>query len=398
MERLKAFGRDQSGSVVTTFAAVLGALLLFGGAAIDYTYAVYQRAHLQKAADAAALAGAKLLATEPKSAEDQAKLVFQGNDATAATPKVSVTNETVTVEASFSQPTFIMHAFGHDHVSIGVRAVAGRGAPQAPCVLVLEPVEKEALYLNSHSKLNTDCPVHVNSSASEALRMNSHSTIHSEETCVTGGWTPGGSAYHPTPKKCAPFPDPLAKLPIPPEASATCLKTDHKVDKSSETFIPGVYCKNLTIENDAVVTLTPGIYTIREGTLKINSGAKLKGDGVLLFFTGKDARLQMDSTSKLEVSAATSGTYADIVIYQDRTTPTDFFMINSDSNSKLSGAIYIPSSDLKLNSHSGTSASTYFQLIVRRLELNSHGTIIIKNKDHKPKQAALGEQSVRLME
>jgi hypothetical protein len=217
---------------------------------------------------------------------------------------------------------------------------------------------------------------------------------------VMGGWTPGGSnVYQPAPKKCPVFDDPLVSLPTPPEASAPCTKSDHKIDLVSVTLSPGVYCKNLTIENGAVVTLNPGIYVIREGILKINSGATLKGEGVLLFFTGEDARLQMDSLSFLQVSAPTSGTYADIVIYQDRTTYTDFFMLNSHGNARITGVIYIPNSGLKLNSDSGvTGAPSYLQIIVRRFELNSLATFVIKNQKYQSKQATLRQKFVTLMQ
>jgi len=85
------------------------------------------------------------------------------------------------------------------------------------------------------------------------------------------------------------------------------------------------------------------------------------------------------------------------VIYQDRNTTTDFFMINSHGKARINGVIYIPNSNLKLNSDSGTTAAPgYLQLIVRRLELNSLATFVIKNKDYQPKQATLRQRVVRL--
>jgi hypothetical protein len=400
METLQAFRREQSGNVTITVAICLAMVLSVAAVAIDYSYAALQRTELQRATDAAALAGAKLSSAEVKAVEDEAKLFFQGIDGLRVAPIVSVTAETVTVQASYSQPTFLMHAFGQKHINIGARAVAGRGSPAVPCVLTLDKVEKESLYINSASKLNTDCGVQANSSASEALRTNSGSSINAEQTCVVGGWSPGGSnVYQPAPKKCPIFPDPLVNLPTPPEASAACTKSDYRIDKLSATLSPGVYCNNLTIENGAIVTLNPGIYVIRDGILKINSGATLKGDGVLLFFIGKDARLQMDSLSFLHVSAPTSDSYADIVIYQDRNTYTDFFTINSHGNARITGIIYIPNSTLKLNSDSGvTGAPTYLQIIVHRFELNSLATLVIRNKNYTPKQATLRQKFVTLIQ
>jgi Putative Flp pilus-assembly TadE/G-like len=245
--------------------------------AVDYSFASFQRTELQKAADAAALAAAKLpIGTDVKAVEEEAKLLFQGNDGTRVNPAVLVTAETVTVEATYAQSTFLMRVFGHQLVQITARAVAARGGPKPPCVLTLEKLEKEALFANSASKLNTDCGVQVNSTDSEALRMNSGSSINADWTCVAGGWTVGGaSVYQPAPKKCPAFPDPLANLPTPAEATGPCTKEDYKIDKGTATLSPGVYCKNLLIDNGAVVTLNPGIYVIRDGPLKINSGSTL---------------------------------------------------------------------------------------------------------------------------
>ena len=142
MKLLQALRREQSGNVLITFAVCFAGLVLALGVAIDYSFATFQRSELQKAADAAALAAAKLPSTDKQAAEDEAKRFFQGNDGSRVSPSVSVGAETVTVEGAYAQPTFILHVFGHEQVNIAARAVAARGQPKRPCVLILEKVEK----------------------------------------------------------------------------------------------------------------------------------------------------------------------------------------------------------------------------------------------------------------
>jgi Flp pilus assembly protein TadG len=399
MKILHAFRRDEKGNVAINFGILVVPLLMSAGAALDYSYAALQRTTMQRAADAAALAGARALGAEVTVVEQEAKRFFVAHDGPQVTPSITVSTEAVTVEATYSQPTFLMNLAGQEHVTIKVRAVAGRGKPAVPCVLALEPTEKQAIALNSGSKLNADCGVQTNSASSEALYASSHSWIKSEELCAKGGWNIGNdSAFNPKPKKCERYDDPLADLPTPSEASGACSKIDMKIDKQNVTLNPGVYCNDLTISGDSVVTLNPGIYVIRDGLLKITSGSTVKGSDVLLFFIGTNARLEMESKSALETTASSSGPYADIVIYQNRANTSDPFVINSHGRSGIVGTVYIPKSDLKMNSDAGvTSASTYFAIIARRVEFNSNATFVIKNKDYQPKQSLLRSKAVALV-
>jgi hypothetical protein len=205
--------------------------------------------------------------------------------------------------------------------------------------------------------------------------------------------------HHTRSQKMPALPDPLASLPAPAEAAGACTKTDFTINGGSMSLTPGVYCKNLNINSGAVVTLQPGIYVIREGLLKVNSGSTLKGDNILLFFTGKDARLEAASTSVVNLTGRTEGPYVDMVIYQDRNTFTDYFDLNADTTSTIRGVVYIPNSGLKLNSRSEMTAPLpYLVLITRRLELNSQAIILINNGAYKPKLGLLKQKPAALMQ
>jgi hypothetical protein len=57
---------------------------------------------------------------------------------------------------------------------------------------------------------------------------------------------------------------------------------------------PGCLTKLIDPPSGANVTLEPGTYVFKDGLFKINSGSKVKGSGVLLFFTGSGTRLEVD--------------------------------------------------------------------------------------------------------
>jgi Flp pilus assembly protein TadG len=211
MKLLPAFARDQNGAVAIIFGICLLPVLAAVGAATDYSFAAFRKNTLQKTADAAALAGAVLPEAPTAEAEAAAKAFFLGNDPLDVTPAVSATAEAVTVSATYSQPTFIMHVLGTSQTTVSALAVAARSGPKPPCVQSLDPAEKHGIILNSQSKLQTDCGVQVNSSNAEALVTNSDSVLKSEQTCVTGGWNLGSGVTTPAPKKCPRF---RTRLPV----------------------------------------------------------------------------------------------------------------------------------------------------------------------------------------
>ena len=107
-----------------------------------------------------------------------------------------------------------------------------------------------------------------------------------------------------------------------PATGGACTQTDLTINGGTSTLAPGVYCKKLEINSGAVVILTAGIYVIRDGLLKVNSASTLKGDNVLLFFTGENAIMEADASSALALTGRTEGPYVDMVIYQNRNIST----------------------------------------------------------------------------
>jgi Flp pilus assembly protein TadG len=375
--RTSGFARNQSGSVAIMFALVFSTLIAAAAVVVDYSYAAWRQQGLQRASDTAAMAAAKLEANDATAVKAEAERLFSANvDTAGITPVVSIGNDTVTVEATYSQPTFMTQVIGHSTINVSARAVARRAVAK-PCVITLDPTAINSLKLNSEGKLDANCKVQVNSNHAEAVYVSSSSILKSQSTCVVGGWT-GSGTFTPNPTKCAAMADPLVSLPAPPEATGPCTKTNYSLGAQTVTLNPGVYCDGLTMDG-TTATLNPGIYVIRNGLFKLSSGAKVTGSGVLLFFIGTGARMEMVSSTSLDLKPPTSGTYANIVIFQDRNTSTDFFHLNSKSDTRLEGTIYLPNSPIKMNSDADMVASPYLSVIVRRIELNSKASIIARN-------------------
>ncbi len=137
--------------------------------------------------------------------------------------------------------------------------------------------------------------------------------------------------------------------------------------------------------NGGTATLNPGIYIIRDMPLVVNSGGKLLGNNVMLFFMGKEGRLVLNSDSTLNLSGRTSGTYQGMLFFQSRdpiTLQTPPFLVNSSGSMKTEGTIYMPNGSMMFNDSGVTNlTSAYTVIIIRHLQLNSLAKVIV-NTDY----------------
>ncbi|HLV96591.1 MAG TPA: pilus assembly protein TadG-related protein, partial [Candidatus Acidoferrales bacterium] len=149
-----ATARAERGSTLYIVAASLVALLLLGGLAIDLGWLYLGRTEAQRAADAAALAGAQQFvestfttggisqAAVTTLADNAAVSVAQQNkvggqvlassDVTAGPPDFSrAGNPLITVTVSKSIPTFFMRVVGKNSVTVGASATAEAYDPRS---------------------------------------------------------------------------------------------------------------------------------------------------------------------------------------------------------------------------------------------------------------------------
>ena len=384
---LDRWTKDTRGNVVISFALTLIPFIAAAGVALDFGRGVVLRTQLQSSLDASALAAASVINGSNTERAKTAIVSFNANHSNQhLSPKLTVKigeNE-VRVSATLQMRNAFMKALGRPTTKVAASATAAYGAAGGPCVLTLNKRSKEALRLNSDSRIEAPtCKVQVNSDNRSALFANSKSGINAETICVAGDWdTNGGSSFAPRPEDCSPIEDPLAHLPKPPEANGSCDWRDRTV-KGRTTLRPGVYCKKLELDSGARVTFEPGIYIMRDGEFIVNSGSRATGQDMMMYFEGgNNARFNINSGSHIEFRGRTSGAYAGLVFFQERGSSADYSILNSDSTSIIEGVIYLPSTPLHLNSRGRISnASPWTALIVNELELNS-GSVMNINSDY----------------
>lgn len=176
----------------------------------------------------------------------------------------------------------------------------------------------------------------------------------------------------PTIKTCSG--DPLASsMPAQP-TPGSCIDpswmSSHNAGGSAETISPGTYC-NFNSENVSTLTMNPGVYIVTN-TFSTNSGSTIKGSGVTIvlangaiansgnytYVAGGATPYGVGNGTTMDISAPTSGTYANIAIWDENSSAStpDTFTFGGGASSTFTGAIYAPNTNLVLGNGSGTSA------------------------------------------
>ena len=405
------FRSSRDGVVAVMFA--FGSVLVFGtvGAAVDHSAASGEKVRLQAALDAATISETRDLKANSTQQQIQDGIAKFLASHLASTSGITLTvtydkdKRQVRAIATKSHEARILPVIGIPSIPIRVEAAAVLNR-STPCILVLEPQEI-GLSINSQSRLDSDCGVQVNSRHAEALFVNSNSHLSARETLVHGRTrVNGGSTVIATPVDGSPtVPDPLAMLQPPNGSTGGCLRRNFKVSSGqSRTMSPGVYCGKTEIEG--WVTLQPGIYTFRGGGFVVNSGGNVFGQEVTLYFQDKDAHLNVNSGSTLDITASSTGSFAGILLYQDRALANAGappFIINSNSSTRLEGTVYLPQGRLELNSSSVVNRlAAYTTIVSRWLVLNSGGHFVVRSWSggKTPMPVGLGStvSSVRLVQ
>ena len=388
--------------MIFAFAAlpVMGAI----GTAIDFAKVSDVKSQMQNALDAAVLAGVTQASADQVSTAGK---VF-GGDFSKKFAGSSTPSFTQNADGSLSgtATTSVSMSF-LPAVSLTVNSTATPGtqatvSPAASvCILLVDQLDSQALLVNSGAKITApSCDIHVASTQNPAAMFNT--TLGVNTICIKGSTiVKNGGANPPAVTSCSTISDPFAgKLPTVSTNSCSSIPNANNnlnynsgssaavlsggvygginFNNTSVTLNPGVFCGSINFNGvtNGTVTLNPGLYEIH-GTWNVNSGWTVNGSGVTLYFVDQNAMVHFNGTTGATLSAPTTGTYANILMYEPTGLSTSYPTIDS-STLNLTGLIYLPSRKLTANSTSNLNSSG-LNMVLSTLTLNSTNWAIAPN-------------------
>ena len=171
---------------------------------------------------------------------------------------------------------------------------------------------------------------------------------------------------------CPAVADPLAARHAPPVGA--CMYIDHVISGGTVTLMPGNYCGGLQVTAGASVTLSPGVYVMSNGPLKVDGGSSFTADSAGIYLTGSGATLSFGEDTTISLSAPTTGPMAGLLVYEDRNAPTgQKHNIYSDNAPKMLGTIYLPRNRLLRRDQQGCRKGLGLHHYRRELTLCNHG-------------------------
>jgi hypothetical protein len=268
----------------------------------------------------------------------------------------------------------------------GITTPASFSLANRPTIVLLDPSGKGALTDSGNGTIvvrgNSDIVVASTNAASVIVSGNGGVTAtyidlkSTTGTQVSGNGKLNGQINTGIPASEAA--DPLASLAV-PTAPATQYSAANISGNSVVTLQPGTYVGGIHISGNAHVTLAPGIYYLSGGGFSVSGNAVVTGNGVLLYNAPKTTAdvISISSNASVTLTAATSGTYSGIVIFQARTSTAPITVTGSASVS-LTGALYAAAATVTLSGNESlTFQGTSGELIVSDLSESGNALLSV---------------------
>lgn len=409
--------RDSGGSVAVIFGLSATALIGLVGGATDYARVVARRTQLQSAVDAGVMAGGNALKLVVSSTDSIIGLTTQtiqteakaGPEAPVAI-QVTVAADKTSVAATAEQAVRLMFGpfVGLSSMQVAAQAKASVVGRMRLCMLALDPAAAGAFNLEKNAQVTAyDCALYSNSASGSGMVGRDNALARAQTICSAGGFKNDRANFTPNPQTgCPVIQDPLRDRPAPPVGSclnlaqilhladvATGKSKGKNVVSIPTTLDPGTYCGGLHVTKDAVVTLRPGIYVMKDGPLIVDKKATLRGTDVAFYFTGNNGGLLFDKKTTVSLSAPTTGTMAGLLMAEepavalpvdpvaavdtllgDVVTPTPpplatsrpmrTYRIISDNARTMLGTIYLPAGRLVIDSSRPVADMSAYTVVV----------------------------------
>jgi hypothetical protein len=382
-------------------------MIALAGLAMDLSIVVFGKQQLQHAADAAALAGAALVKTDPDASRLKAQEISLANAVYRASVALDLnTGNSEVGEIVLGYYDRKASVFTPDEVAPNAMKVSTRRTSSAhePIPLVFGPMAgvfgvdvtaeaiamvdgdsgAGAIVLNPSGECAADFggnvlfnvtdmtltppdfgAIQVNSTSENAICADGNVDLETGEINVTGGADLGSNVSYPPDceinEDAPPIPDPLAGL---PDINPAGMPIVPIPDQGNFTAAPGYHLGQVKRTGDELV-LESGIHVFDSGVdddksvaLEVNGGSVVseEGGGVLLYILRGAIKLEGNGIVELNPLDAPVGSpdadYNRITIFQARGNTSESFIAGGNAM-KLTGTLYFPTNRVRIRGGGG---------------------------------------------
>ncbi len=419
--RTTAGGRQRPGSIAALAAVLLIVLVGITAIALDGGLLQDNKRRVQAASDAAALAAASTLfqnypsvsstTPDPGGKANTAALASAAtngyaNDGTTSTVTVHIpptsgpfTGKTGYAEVivTYYQTRYFSAIWGNGKMNVAARSVAlGRWGGTGDGIILLDPTAQYALDSGGNGSITVTggAAVIVDSNNTTAARSNGGGSLTASQFDIVGG--DSGTFNGTVTTGVLPVADPLAYLPAPTEPPNGVMTTTNLGGGSHQYLLtPGSYNNfpnftsgDLVILQQASVNGSGGIFYINGGGFTSNGATiimdPLTSGGVMIYnnpannSSSQGISIAGNASGIVNLSALTSGPYAGILFWQNRTA-SQAMSVTGNGQFSLTGTFYLPDAQLSVSGN-GT-ATVGSQYISRTLALSGGGALTINYTD-----------------
>lgn len=395
-------GRNRRGAVAIIVAILAPILIGFGALVVDVGDWYATQIHLQNAADAAAMAGARTL---PYSASNNSSFVqtVVTDSANEAEPNLrnnmlvrnsidrSGNSQKITVTTSSPQQIFLSGIFGHLSSDISATATASVYNNKPACVLALGQASGDGIIINDSASTlySPTC------SAFSANYIQNKGSVTTPVVSAVGSIIGSFSSQTIVMRAVNPIANPYAGVTIPttPQNCAIVGGCPNSIPpKSNITLEPGKYGGGLSVGSNSTVFFQPGIYYIVGGNLSFGGNVAISGSNVTFVFepdsSGNVGTINWNGNgSSISLSGPSDGTYDNILFYQASpatitTNGCACAYITGNSNYNLSGGVDLQAGtavEFYGNSTVGPTIDTIYgmgiNIVAKSIVIAGHATV-----------------------
>ena len=419
---LKMLRKDERGNVLVVGAATMPLLMGSAALAIDTVQLTLWKRQLQRTADSAAIAGAFAVVQEGDVDEQEAAINAAVNndldenvDINRAYNERPMLQSTVVSAGSYGEETIsedscedraiatcynravqvsltaqrslpFMRLFTNSANTLRAEATAALIDDGQYCMVSLYDETDPGFDAGGNAALKLGCGIISNSRAANAVSATGSSTITATPIAAVGGIS--GGTHFAAGTQLQPFStpalDPFADRTQPTKptdcesASDAVLDVPNAgldlTDPAIRATFKDVICFTKW-DVKGTLKLPAGTYFVDNGDLVLHG--KIQGDGVTIVLLGDASDMKANAQGQLDITAPTSGNLKGIAMWRDRNAANQIIKFNGGADLDVTGAIYMPKSDIWLNGGAAVTANC-IQVVGRKLSFKGGGEI--KNK------------------